>query len=68
MSRYLLIGLALALLMTGVLSACRAEVGISILPAESDNASESSTDITPTLLLAVVLAATVVVAVAGFRL
>jgi hypothetical protein len=68
MSRYLLIGLALTLLMTGVLSACRAEVGISILPPEPDNGSGSSTDVTPTLVLAVVLAAIVVVAVAGLRL
>ncbi len=68
MSRILMIGLALAWLMTGVLSACTAEVGISILPSESNNASGGSAEVTPTLILAVLLVAIVAVAVAGLRL
>jgi hypothetical protein len=68
MSRYLLLGLVLALLSMGFLSACTAQGGISILPPESGGESGGTAAVYPTLLAMVVILAIVAIAVAALRL
>jgi hypothetical protein len=75
LTRSLLVGVVLALLLVGVLSACSAQGGISILPTEAGGGASGAQAIPDpparqgpiTVLVALVVTALVVAAIASLR-
>jgi hypothetical protein len=67
LTRYLLLGVVLALLLVGVLSACSAQGGISILPTEAGGGANATEVIPITVLVTLAATALVVFAIASLR-
>ncbi len=67
LTRYLLLGVVFALVLVGVLSACTAQGGISILPTEPGGGASGTQAIPITVLVALAVTALVVVAIASLR-
>jgi hypothetical protein len=67
LTRRLLLGVVLALLLMGVLSACSAQGWISILPTEAGGRASGTQAIPITVLVALAVTALVVVAIASLR-
>jgi len=67
LTRFLLLGVVLALLLVGVLSACSAQGGISILPTEAGGGAGGTQAIPITVLVALAVTALVVAAIASLR-
>ena len=65
LTRYLLLGVVLALVLVGVLSACTAQGGISILPTASEGEPSETGGAPLMILVAAVVSALVVIAAAS---